>query len=171
MSNWFTDSLSVSRLHINTLRYIKRNWSVCPPWFNQAFVSSAKYKLFKWRITRLDQFSLYRLIEVVFPPVRDKKKKETKRKRQKIMATETINWSIEGTFEENPLFLWKYLTRRTRFALLFFFFFRRDRFRESKLEYEEKGTEEHEQTHFLRQTFRKKGGFEPVHGTQTIEHT
>lgn len=34
--------------------------------------------------------------------------------------------------------------------LFFLFFFLRSRLRENKLEYEEKETEEHEQTHFLR---------------------
>lgn len=59
------------------------------------------------------------------------------------------------------------------FFLFFFFFFLRSRFRENKLEYEEKETEEHEQTHLPRhgEPSEKNEWFESVHGVQTIECT
>ena len=59
------------------------------------------------------------------------------------------------------------------FLFFFFFFFLRSRFRENKLEYEEKETEEHEQTHLPRhgEPAEKNEWFESVHGVQTIECT
>lgn len=72
MSNWFTDSLSVSRLHLNTFDIHEKELiylSPLPSLFNQALYlrQNINYLNSAW-ITRLDQFPPT-IDQSRFPPV------------------------------------------------------------------------------------------------------
>lgn len=157
MSNWFTDSLSVSRFTFKRteILYVKRNCSIFPPPVQPSIISPAKYKLFKhtW-ITRLDQFPPI-IDQVVFPQYRDNFSKTRKKERPRIIIRQT-EWSVKRFFEYSnfvTLLFSKSSRKGTRFIYLFIFFeyHFQSKYLSRKQADEEKGTEEHDQTYFVRQ--------------------